>query len=242
MENLRKLPPWLARCATVALLLFGLALAHAEDGGALEAGIEQQVRQLALAGTQQAGNGLRVEIEVGRLDARLRLAPCQRIEPYLPAHTRLWGKTRIGLRCTQGAARWNVFLPITVKVFGPALVATVPLPAGATIAGADLIQAEVDLAEDPSVALMDANLAIGRTVARAVNAGQSLRQAHLKPRQWFAAGETVRVVAVGSGFSVAGEGQALTPGVEGQTARVRTESGRVLTGMPAGERRLELAL
>lgn len=236
------MPTWLARCATVALLSFGLALAHADDSGPLDAGIEQQVRQLALAGTQQAGNGLRVEIEVGRLDPRLRLAPCQRIEPYLPAHTRLWGKTRIGLRCTQGQSRWNVFLPITVKVFGPALVATVPLPAGATVAGADLIQAEVDLAEDPSVALMDANLAIGRTVARAVNAGQSLRQAHLKPRQWFAAGETVRVVAVGSGFSVAGEGQALTAGVEGQAARVRTESGRVLTGMPAGERRLELTL
>jgi flagella basal body P-ring formation protein FlgA len=241
MENLR-MPAWLARCATVALLLFGLALAHAQDAGVLEAGVEQQVRQLALAGTKQAGNGLRVEIEVGRLDPRLRLAPCQRIEPYLPAHTRLWGKSRIGLRCTQGTARWNVFLPITVKVFGPALVATVPLSAGATLTGADLVQAEVDLAEDPSVALMDANLAIGRTVARAVNIGQSLRQAHLKPRQWFAAGETVRVVAVGSGFSVAGEGQALTAGVEGQSARVRTESGRVLTGMPAGERRLELAL
>jgi flagella basal body P-ring formation protein FlgA len=242
MDILGTLPAWLARCATVALLLFGCALARADGAGTLDAGIEQQVRQLALAGTQQAGAGLRVEIEVGRLDARLRLAPCQQVEPYLPAHTRLWGKTRIGLRCTQGPARWNVFLPIAVKVYGKALVATVPLAAGATVAGADVAQAEVDLAEDPSVAMMDANLVIGRTVARSVNAGQSLRQAHLKPRQWFAAGETVRVVAVGTGFSVAGEGQALTPGVEGQSARVRTESGRVLTGMPAGERRLELAL
>ena len=52
----------------------------------------------------------------------------------------------------------------------------------------------------------------------------------------------MKVVAVGAGFAVEREGQALTPGVEGQPARVRTESGRVLTGLPAGERRLELAL
>ena len=83
---------------------------------------------------------------------------------------------------------------------------------------------------------------VGRTLTRAINAGQGLRQADLKVRLWFAAGETVSVVAQGNGFSVAGEGQALTAGLEGQPAKVKTESGRVLTGMPVGERRLEVGL
>ena len=65
----------------------------------------------------------RVEVLVGQLDPRLRLAPCERIEPYLPPNTRLWGKSRIGLRCAQGPSHWNVFLPITVKAYGRALVA-----------------------------------------------------------------------------------------------------------------------
>ena len=34
----------------------------------------------------------------------------------------------------------------------------------------------------------------------------------------------------------------LTPGVEGQVVRVRPESGRVLTGQPVAERRVEIAL
>jgi flagella basal body P-ring formation protein FlgA len=230
------------------VLLAGLGLAFAAQAAepaaaSLHMGLEQQVRQLALAGTRQAAPGVsRVEIEVGQLDPRLRLAPCARVEPYLPAGTRLWGKARIGLRCKEGATAWNVFLPITIKVYGKALVATTPLPAGAVIGAADLIQAEIDLAEDASVAVADSDLAVGRTLARALNAGQSLRQAHLKARQWFAAGDVVRVLAVGSGFSVAGEGQALTPGMEGQPARVRTESGRVLTGTPTGERRMEMLL
>jgi flagellar basal body P-ring formation protein FlgA len=230
--------------ALVAVLALACHGAFAADGaGALESGIEKQVRELAVAATQNAPAGVsRVDIEVGRLDPRLRLAPCQRIEPYLPPGSRLWGRARIGLRCTQGTTPWNVYLPITVRMFGQALVATSPLAVGAVITESDVTQAEVDLAEETSAVIAQPALAVGRTVARALNPGQSVRLVNLKNRQFFAAGDVVKVVALGSGFSVAGEGLALTPGVEGQPARVKTESGRVLTGMPAGERRVEMAL
>jgi flagella basal body P-ring formation protein FlgA len=215
----------------------------ADTGSGLDSALEKQVRQLAMDGTHASAAGApRVEISVGQLDARLRLAPCQRVEPYLPEGVRLWGKSRIGLRCAQGAVKWNVYLPVTVKVFGMALVATGGLAAGSVLASTDVAQAEVDLAEDASAAVHDVDLAVGRSVARALKPGQSLRQSHLKARQWFSAGETVTVVAQGNGFSVSGEAEALNNGIEGQPVRVRTESGRVLTGAAAGERRVELGL
>jgi flagella basal body P-ring formation protein FlgA len=240
MESSGSISSAALRLAFALALVLALPWARADA----PADLEQQVRALAIAGAQpNARAGVtRVEVQVGQLDPRLRLAPCQRIEPYLPAGTRLWGRTRIGLRCTEGASRWNVFLPVAVKLFGPALVVTAPLPAGHVLAEADLASAELDLAEEASPALIRSELAVGRSLARALDAGQGLRQAHLKPRQWFAAGEPVKVVALGAGFSVAGEGLAMTPGVEGQPARVRTESGRVLVGMPVGERRMELSL
>ena len=239
MQSLGDLLTGLVRALFVTLV-FGCAAQAAET---LDSGLEQQVRQLALDGTRHAPAGVtRVDVQVGQLDPRLRLAPCQRVEPYLPAGTRLWGHARIGLRCVQGTSAWNVFLPITIKVYARALVTSGPLSAGSVIAATDLAQAEVDLAEDNSPAVADADLAVGRTLSRSLNAGASLRQSHLKPRQWFAAGDLIKVTAAGDGFSVAGEGQALTPGVEGQAARVRTESGRVLTGMPVGDRRMEMAL
>jgi flagella basal body P-ring formation protein FlgA len=232
------------RVAWLAALLCTAAAARAGDApSSIDSGLEQQVRSLALAGTAHEMAGVtRVDIEVGQLDPRLRLAPCARVQPYLPPNARLWGKTRIGLRCTEGPSRWNVYLPITVKAYGQALVAATPLPVGTVLTAQDLAQAEVDLAEDASVAVHERALAVGRTLTRGLEAGQSLRQSHLKARQWFAAGDLVRVVALGAGFSVSGEGQALTPGLEGQPARVRTESGRVLTGMPTGEHRVELSL
>lgn len=202
-------------------------------------GLTEQVRQFAL----QAGGapGLRLEVEVGALDSRLRLAPCERVEPYLPTGTRLWGRTRIGLRCAQGGTPWNVYLPLTVKVYGRGLTVAAALPAGAVLTAADLQPAEIDLAAG-AAPLLASELAVGRTLARPVAAGQALRQSDLRARQWFAAGDTVQITAVGPGFRVSGEGQALGPGLEGQPARVRTESGRVVVGQPVAERRVELSL
>jgi len=223
----------------LACLLAGLTtLARAE---ALPTSLQQQVRDFALAGVREP-SAPRIEVVVGELDRRLRLAPCEQVEPYLLNNAPLWGRTRIGIRCLRGAARWSVFLPVTVKVYGPALVAARPLPAGAVLAAADLAQGEVDLAEDASSALVRDHLVLGRTLARPVAAGQGLRQSHLKARHWFAAGETVQVIASGPGFRAASVGQALSQGVEGQAVRVKTEGGRVLTGMPVAERRVEVTM
>jgi flagellar basal body P-ring formation protein FlgA len=84
--------------------------------------------------------------------------------------------------------------------------------------------------------------ALGRTLARPLAAGQPLRAADLRARQWFAAGDSVQIDAVGTGFRISGEGQALGPGLEGQPARVRIGGGRVVTGQPVAERRMELRL
>ncbi|MEO8081660.1 MAG: flagellar basal body P-ring formation chaperone FlgA [Caldimonas sp.] len=245
---------WLG-AAAVAAALFGwpAQAGAAEPAAALDPVLAESVRSLALGqvapvaendteGSTGARAAPRVEVVIGQLDPRLHLAPCQRIEPYLPPNARLWGKARIGLRCTEGATAWNVYLPITVKVFGHAFVMPAGGQGGSIVTAADLVEAEVDLAEEHTAAIVDQRQAVGRVLAQAVRPGQTLRQGHLKVRQWFTAGETVKVVAVGAGFSLESEGQALSNGIEGQPARVRTEGGRVVTGQPTGERRLELTL
>lgn len=225
---------WLLSAGLMLLLVSGVAWADEEP-------VAEQVRQLALAAGQRTLPGARVEVEVGQLDRRLHLAPCERVQPYLPNGSKPWGKTRVGLRCEQGATHWNVFLPVTVKVFGRGLVAAAALPAGTTLAETDLREEEVDLAVGGS-AITSAQAALGRTLLRALNPGDALHQSDLKLRQYFAAGQTVQLVAVGSGYQVSGEGQALTPGLEGQTVRVRTDSGRVVTGQAVADHRVEIPL
>lgn len=227
----RKLP-W--RLALALAAACDVAAAGLPDTAAL-------ADQLRLAAAPALEGVRRVEVSVGSLDPRLRLAPCLKIEPVIPPSARLWGKVRIALRCTEGA-RWQVYLPVTVKVFGTGLVAQRALPAGAVLDAADLATAEVDLAADPQGAVTKAELAAGRALARPVSAGQPIGQADLRARQWFAAGDTVQIVAAGSGFRIGGVGQAVSAGVEGQTARVRVEGGRTLTGRPVADRKIEVTL
>jgi flagellar basal body P-ring formation protein FlgA len=231
----------------MAVLNWPLAL-HAQPlVPAVEAGLDDlTLRQIQALG-QQAGTALapgavRVEVEPGRLDPRLRLAPCEHIEAYLPVGARAWGRTRVGLRCVQGATLWNVYLPITVKVFAPGWVAAGVLPAGTVLQAEHLREAEIDWAAAPAPAVADVSRLVGRMLARPLSAGQALRDSDLKQRQWFGAGDTVQLVARGQGFSVSGEGKALSAGIEGQTVRVRTDAGRMLSGQAVGLNRVEVEL
>lgn len=213
--------------------------------GAIETAMAERVRGLvgpAVPLPAGVAARARVSVEIGKLDPRLRLAPCRRIEPQLPSQGSLWGRTRIGLRCVEGERPWQVWLPVVVKVHAPAIVPVRALAAGTVLAAEHLQVAEVDWAAEAQAPMLKPEELIGRTLGRALQPGQAVRQADLRTRQWFAAGDTVLVRARGDGFVVAGEAQALGHGLEGQPVRVRTESGRVLTALPVAERQVEVTL
>lgn len=217
--------------------------ASAQGASPLDAALVERVRQLLEAAARAtAPPQTRVAVEIGTLDARLRLAPCGQVQPYLPPGLPAWGRSRVGLRCVDGAARWNVTLPVRVAVFGRAVVAASALPAGVVLTQDLLAMADIDIAAEPGAVFTDPAALIGRMLARPLAAAEALRAPALKSRQWFAAGETVQVLAAGPGFSVSSEAQALSAGLEGQEVRVRFESGRVASGRAVGERRVELSL
>lgn len=185
---------------------------------------------------------LRTEVVVGELDRRLRLAPCAKVEPYVPVGTRLWGKTRLGLRCLEGASKWNVFLPVTIRAFGAAWVIKGNVAPGTLLTEGDAMEAEVDWAEDSSPIVANPSQWVGQVAARALMTGQALRQGMIKPAQVFQAGAQVRVVAQGAGFQISSDGQAVSAGVVGQSARVRMDNGRVMTGVVLDGRTVKLEM
>lgn len=185
----------------------------------------------ALARTQTAELPLRMEASVGQLDPRLRLAPCGRIEPYLPSGVRLWGRARIGLRCADGAVHWNVFLPVTIKAYGPAWVLNTNVTPGAVLMAADAVESEVDWAAEAANVLVRPEQWVGQQATRQLMAGQALRQSMVRPATLFAAGAQVRVVVQGKGYAVTATGQAMHAAGVGQTVRVRMEGGRLVNGV-----------
>ncbi|MFG6448132.1 flagellar basal body P-ring formation chaperone FlgA [Roseateles sp. BYS180W] len=224
------------------LLAAGLAAlsgAHAQDN--TPQAWQQQLQQLAQSSAQQGlPASARLAVEIGALDPRLQLAPCQQVEPFMPPGLRMWGRTRIGLRCLQGPKRWSVTLPLQVRVWAQAWVAAQPLPMGTALTQDMLKLAEVDIADGTSNAIAAATVPLGRVLQRPLAQGEALRQDDLKRLQWFATGERVNVRTQGPGFTVDTEGQALGPGLDGQDVRVRTDAGRVVQGRAVGQRLVEM--
>lgn len=240
--------------ATVVPPSPAVAAANAANLAALPPGVmEQGLALMKQAAQTLAPPGARVVVTAGAPDLRLKLAPCSAGTPYLVPAVAAWGASRLGVRCTQGAA-WNIQLPMKVQIFAPAVVAATVLSPGTTLSAAMLVVAEADWGAHaaPTAAasqgrngpsLFNAVQRLeGRVLARPAAAGAPVRAADLQLRQWFAAGATVSVMAVGDGFSVVAEGQALSAGLEGQSVRVRTEGGRVVAGQATGERRVEVRL
>ena len=228
---------FLSRGAALALLAGALLAAfsvHAQVG--MQTG-EPDYRAIALKWAKAAavdsspgGSKLRLEVSVGALDSRLHLAPCGNIEPYLPNGARLWGNSRVGLRCVDGVSRWNVSVPANVKAFGPAWVVRGQVMQGNLLTEADVISAEVDWAEDTSPVLIEPSAWVGQTATRQLTTGMVLRQGLVKPSLVFQAGAQVRVVAKGAGFEISSDAQAMGAGVIGQMTRVRMDNGRITTG------------
>ena len=244
MKRTAHFKPLALVCLACAWLLCLAASASAQDlvANADARALTQRWLDAAVRQPAKSESPLRLEVNVGNLDSRLRLAPCAEIEPYLPVNTSLWGKTRVGLRCLKGTSRWNVFLPVTVKAFGPAWVLRGAVAPGSTIREEDAMAAEVDWASEPSPIIRDAAQWVGKVAAYSLSAGQPLRQAMIRPAQAFAAGASIRVLAQGQGFSISSDGQALSPGIVGQLARVRTEAGKVVSGTVLDTHTVEISL
>ena len=231
---------------------WGLAWALAFPVGALAQSIEAKPEFLdatqrwlddAVGAVRATEPGtLRMEVAVGALDSRLKLAPCTKVEPYLPPGTRLWGKTRLGLRCLEGASRWNVFLPVTISAYGPAWVIKGSVASGSVLTESDALETEVDWAEESSPIMSKPSQWVGQVAARALSTGQALRQGMIRPSQAFQAGTQVRVVAQGAGFQITGDAQAVSAGVVGQPARVKMSNGRIMSGVVLDNRTVMLAL
>lgn len=211
-----------------ALLLLCAVLPGAARAQQDPAPVRQQVEQFLRSAS--AGLPGQVSISVGAVDARNQLPPCERLEAFLPAGIRAWGRINVGVRCLQPAP-WTIYVPAQVAVLGDYLVVAQPLRAGQIVGPADLRRESGDLTEQPASVLTDPAQAQGHPTRYALAAGQPLRAEMLRLPPAVQQGQKVRVVSAGPGFQVSNEGVALNTVGEGQVAQVRLPGGQVLSGI-----------
>lgn len=190
------------------------------------------LRQVAEQFLLRESQGLpgQVQVSVGAIDPRLALPACGAVQGFLPAGSRAWGKTSVGLRCTAPSP-WTVYVSAQVQVQGEYVVAAAPLVQGQVLQAGDLGRAQGDLGILPPGVLTDPAQAIGQTVTRSLALGAPLRADLIKGQQVVAQGQVVRLVGNGRGFKVTSEGRSLSNGSEGQTVQARAANGQLVSGI-----------
>lgn len=191
----------------------------------------ERIRATALAFLQQQAAGLpgKVSITVGQVFPR-GLAACAALEPFMPPGARMWGRTTVGVRCV-GAKPWTLYVVGRVAVDITYYVAARQIDAGQTLSAADFMPREGDLASLPQTIITDPTQANGAVALARITAGLPLRTDMLRSASSVVIGQTVRVIAVGSNFTISSEGSVLNNAAPGQMVRVRTAGGQIISGV-----------
>jgi flagella basal body P-ring formation protein FlgA len=179
---------------------------------------------------QTIGYPGKVSVHVGAIDPNIKLAQCPELQVFLPAGSRAWGKTSVGVRC-NAPSNWTIYVQATVNVAAQYLVAAAPLAQGQVVTSQDLLFEKGDLTQLPAGVFTDMGQAIGRSVNISMNVGTVLRQEMLKITPIVQPGQTVKVTSAGQGFSVSAEGKAMAKANEGQLVQVKVASGQIVTGI-----------
>ena len=172
----------------------------------------------------------KVDIRVSRIDTRLRLNACPRLETFLPAGGHLMGSSAVGVRCPASAKvqGWSLFVPVHVTVTATLLVASHPLMRGTVMSRDDFTGQSGELTQ--TTLLTDPKQVIGKVLRYSLGAGQPLREDMLRDPYAVTQGQTVTVEVKATNFTVRSEGKALNNAAAGQEVQVRTASGKVVSG------------
>ncbi|HKR40446.1 MAG TPA: flagellar basal body P-ring formation chaperone FlgA [Paraburkholderia sp.] len=191
----------------------------------------ESIRAVALAFLQQQSAGLpgHVSITVAPVFPR-GLAACTSLEPFMPAGARTYGHTTVGVRCI-GAKPWTLYVSARIAVDVTYYVASRQIGAGEALSAADFMPRAGDLANLPQTIITDPNQATGAVALARISAGLPLRTDMLRSAASVVIGQTVKVIAVGSNFTISAEGSALNNAEPGQQVRVRTSGGQIISGV-----------
>jgi len=171
-------------------------------------------------------------VEVGALDARLRLARCgEALHAEIPQGMALQGRATVGVLC-QSPVHWMIYVPVTVERQIPVLVLRRAVQRGSLVSAAD-VGIEKRRIEGLGAAYLESLAELqGRALRRTLPAGTTLMVEMFEPDAVVHRGQEVTLLAGSAGIEVRALGRALQDAASG--ARLKVEnltSMRVVEGV-----------
>jgi flagella basal body P-ring formation protein FlgA len=208
--------------------------------GATTSFLEQEIE----THLQRSARDARYEVQVNRLDNRLRLPLCPdgALHAELESPTEPVGRVTVRLSC-ESEVRWRLFVPAQVSLFQPVLVTTRPLTRHSVVSERDVSLLERDVGLLNNAYLTDIEQIKGLRLRRQVSADTVLSPNQLEQQEVVKRGDKVVISAANAQVSVRMPGEALESGNLGSQIRVRNNrSGRVVKARITGPGQVEVAM
>jgi len=153
-----------------------------------------------------------IEIQVTRLDSRLRLASCdQPIEFNLRDNGATGGNVSVHTRC-PGANPWALYISASIKVMQGVVIANRNIPKGTVLSLQDFDTQLRDTANLANSYVLEASQLIGKVTARNIRAGEALRYAQVSEPIAVKRGDTLMVEAQAGSVVVSTQAVAMADG------------------------------
>ncbi len=186
--------------------------------------IYQQVKSFLLA--QNSGHSENIEVQIGRIDPRLRLKRCaQPLEVFLPQGSRDSGRTIVGVKCA-GPKAWTIYVQADVKKSIEVYISTSPISRGTLITESHIQLQLMDSSKLRFGYITDKDKIIGMVAGRRIAADTVITPRMLDAPKLVKRGEKVQIIAEVDGIVVRVEGEALEDGAKGDMIRVRNNSSK----------------
>ncbi len=212
------------RAGAFIVLGLGHHATFAQVGGAQAMQSLDAIRKTAQTFVQQRvpGEPNTVEVSVGTLDPRLRLAACSEpLQASLPAGVVFKERVTVAVSCA-GAQRWTVYVPVTIATNVTTLILRHAAARGARLTADDV---EVRMSRVPGTSasyLTDVSQLKGATLKRPLGAGSVIPADALQGDSVIKRGQHVTLLASAGGFEVRAPGRAL--GDAQAAGRVRVQN------------------
>lgn len=213
-----------------------LGTAVANTGNASQALLVERVHGFLYERSHALGSEVHIEVH----PPSAHLPECIDPQPFMPNdNAALHGRVSVGVRCGELGQQVR-YMQASVAVIGDYVVVSRDLAPGTVLDTSMLELREAELGRLPRGVVTDIGAAIGQEISRHVRAGTAITPSLLREVTLVERGAPVRVEAVGNGFAVSREGEALDSGGMGSEIRVRLADRNILTARVSGRNRLSV--
>ncbi|MCP8898643.1 flagellar basal body P-ring formation chaperone FlgA [Gilvimarinus xylanilyticus] len=182
---------------------------------------ELKIRAEAFLKEHYQHHSERVEVKVGALDRRLKLASCEHPVSFTPRDTGdHGGSISLEARC-KGTSPWKIYLSGQVDIYRQIIVARNSLQRDTRITQADLKSELMSSSGLRAGYYTDAQRLLGKQIKRPVEAGEPLRPGLVEEPLAINRGDVVVLRSGNGAISVATQAEALSSGHVGEQIRVR---------------------